>query len=76
TLLMGEDVNLYWRLQRLAKRENGRVVFIEDIRVAPSSRRFDQWRLWRTLLWTNPLVILLFRRSKTCWKGWYKSVPR
>ncbi len=76
TLLMGEDVNLYWRLQRLAKQQNGRVVFIEDIRVAPSSRRFDQWRLWRTLLWTNPLVILLFRRSKTCWKGWYKSVPR
>src|SRR6266705_2168793 len=62
TLFMGEDVDLYWRLKKFARRQNGSVVFIEDIRVVPSTRRFDQWRLWRTLLWTNPLFILLFRR--------------
>ena len=76
TLFMGEDVDLYWRLKRFAKRQNGSVVLIEDIRVVPSTRRFDQWRLWRTLLWTNPLFILMFRRSKTCWRGWYRAVPR
>ncbi len=76
TLFMGEDVDLYWRLKRFAKRQNGRVVFIEDIRVAPSTRRFDQWRLWRTLIWTNPFFILLFQRRRTCWHGWYKTAPR
>ena len=76
TLFMGEDVDLYWRLKGFAKRQNSSVVFIEDIRVVPSTRRFDQWRLWRTLLWTNPLLVLIFRRSKTCWQGWYRAVPR
>lgn len=76
TLFMAEDVDLYWRLQSFAQRQNGGVVFIEDIRVIPSTRRFDQWRLWRTLFWTNPLVILMFRRSKTFWQGWYGSAPR
>lgn len=76
TLFMGEDVDLYWRLKRFATEQNGNVVFIKDLRVVPSTRRFDQWRLWRTLVWTNPLVILMFRRSKTCWQGWYRATPR
>jgi glycosyltransferase involved in cell wall biosynthesis len=76
TLFMGEDVDFHWRLKRLAKRENGGVVFIEDPRVVSSTRRFDQWRLWRTVVWTNPLFILLFRRRRTCWHGWYKAAPR
>jgi hypothetical protein len=76
TLFMGEDVDLYWRLKKFARRQNDRVFFIEDIRVVPSTRRFDQWRLWRTLLWTNPFFILMFRRNKKCWQGWYSAVPR
>jgi glycosyltransferase involved in cell wall biosynthesis len=76
SLFMGEDVDFYWRLKRLAKRQNGRVVAIADLRVVPSTRRFDQWRLWRTLVWTNPVFILLFQRTKTCWHGWYKTAPR
>jgi len=76
TLFMGEDVDFYWRLKRLARRQRGCVSFIEDVRVAPSARRFDQWGLWRTLIWTNPLFILLFRRRKAVWHGWYKEVPR
>lgn len=76
TLLMGEDVDFYWRLKKLAKRQNGNVVFIDDLRVVPSTRRFDQWPLWRTLVWTNPLFVLMFRRSAMCWRGWYKSAPR
>lgn len=76
TLFMGEDVDFHWRLKRIAKRQNGGAAFIEDPRVVPSTRRFDQWRLWRTLVWTNPLFILLFRRRRTCWPGWYKAPPR
>jgi len=76
TLFMGEDVDFHWRLTRIAKRQNGRVVFIEDLRVVPSVRRFDQWPLWRTLVWTNPLFILLFQRRRTFWHGWYKAPPR
>ena len=76
TLFMGEDVDFHWRLKRIAKRQNGSVVFLEDLRVVPSTRRFDQWRLWRTLLWTNPLFILMFRRRETFWQGWYKVAPR
>jgi glycosyltransferase involved in cell wall biosynthesis len=76
TLYMGEDVDFYWRLKRFAKRRHGSVQFIGDIQVSPSSRRFDEWFLWRTLVWTNPLFILMFRRSKRVWNGWYKEVPR
>lgn len=76
TLFMGEDVDLYWRLKKFANGQNGRVAFIEDIRVIPSTRRFDQWSLWRTLLWTNPFFILMFRRNKKWWHGWYTAAPR
>ena len=76
TLFMGEDVDLYLRLKTFAKSNNAHVAFIKDIRVVPSTRRFDHWRLWRTLLWTNPLFILMFRRNKSRWHGWYSAVPR
>lgn len=76
TLFMGEDVDFYWRLKRFAKRQNGSVSFIQDIHVVPSTRRFDQWGLWRTLICTNPLFILMFRRREAAWHGWYKAVPR
>lgn len=75
-LFMGEDVDFHRRLKRIAKQRKGRVVLIDDLRVVPSTRRFDQWRLWRTLVWTNPLFILLFQRKRTCWSGWYKTAPR
>lgn len=76
TLFMGEDVDFYWRLRRLAKRQKSRVTFLTDMQVVPSTRRFDQWGLWRTLIWTNPLFILMFRRKKTVWHGWYEEAPR
>ncbi len=75
-LFMGEDVDFYWRLKRLAKRRRGAIRFIEDVRVVPSARRFDRWGFWRTLVWTNPLVVLLFRRRKAAWRGWYEEAPR
>jgi glycosyltransferase involved in cell wall biosynthesis len=76
TLYMGEDVDFYLRLKRLARRRDGSVKLIDDVRVSPSTRRFNQWSFWRTLVWTNPLFILLFRRRKSAWRGWYREVPR
>ncbi len=75
-LYMGEDVDFYQRLKRLARRRGGTVSFIDDVRVTPSTRRFNQWGFGRTLVWTNPLFILLFRRKASAWHGWYKEVPR
>lgn len=76
TLYMGEDVDLYWRLRRGAKQQGSRVCLINDLHVAPSCRRFDQWPLWRTLIWTNPFVVPFFRRQKGFWDGWYQCPPR
>ncbi len=76
TFYMGEDVDFYWRLTRKARKQGFHVCLIDDIQVIPSSRRFDQWPLWRTLLWTNPIVVLLFRRRREAWGGWYKLPPR
>lgn len=76
TLFMGEDVDFYRRLKRLARRRRGTVKLVGDVRVTPSPRRFDRWSLWRTLVWTNPLFILLFRRRKSVWRGWYERAPR
>lgn len=75
-LFMGEDVDLFWRFKKLARKMGGRVVVIEDIKVIPSCRRYDQWPFWRTLVWTNPLLITLFQRRRAAWHGWYKDVPR
>jgi glycosyltransferase involved in cell wall biosynthesis len=76
TLYMGEDVDFYWRLKKFAQRRGFRTKYIDAIRVVPSSRRFDQWPLWRILLWTNPLVAFLLRRRKEAWTGWNRSAPR
>ncbi len=76
TQYMGEDVDFYWRLKRLARRRGWRTSFIQDLKVIPSPRRFDRWPLWRTLIWTNPLVAFALRRRKSAWAGWYREPPR
>lgn len=76
TIYMGEDVDFFWRLKRFAKRHRSRVCLIQDIQVTPSTRRFDRWPFWRTLVWTNPLFILIFRRRKGPWREWYSTVAR
>ena len=76
SLYMGEDVDFYWRLSRFAKRQNGHTCFIDGIQVVPSTRRFDQWSFWRTLFFTNPLIVLAFRRRPSAWRGWYRTITR
>lgn len=73
---IGEDVDFYWSLKRLAKTERGTVRFIRCPRVNPSSRRFYKWPVWKVLLWTNPLFIALFRRRRRFWGGWHSRPVR
>jgi glycosyltransferase involved in cell wall biosynthesis len=73
---MGEDVDFIWRLRRYAKRHGQRVVVLTGAGVRQSARRFDQWPLWRTLLWTNPLVIVALRGRPGPWRDWYERPPR
>ena len=73
---IGEDVDFYWSLKRFAKETGRSVRFIRNPRVRPSCRRFDQWPVWRILIWTNPLFIVVFRRWKAVWRGWYSHAVR
>lgn len=73
---MGEDVDFYWRLRKLCARNGGHLKFLEDVRVVPSPRRFEQAPLWRTLIWTNPLFIALFRKTRWAWAEWYEKPYR
>ncbi|MCY4510840.1 MAG: glycosyltransferase [Acidobacteria bacterium] len=73
---MGEDVEFHWGLRKLAGRTGRNVRFLREPRVTPSCRRFDKWPVWKILVWTNPVVIGLFRRRKAVWRGWYSSAVR
>jgi glycosyltransferase involved in cell wall biosynthesis len=74
---MGEDVEFWWRLRRLARRRSAHVEYIRDLKVVPSCRRYDQWPVWRTLLVTNPMFVTLFARwRRAWWSGWYQAPPR
>lgn len=76
SLWMGEDVDFFWRLKKLARQSHARVEVLRDIRVRPSARRFDRWSVWEILVRTNPLFILLFRRRRAAWRGWYDELVR
>ena len=73
---IGEDVDFFWDLKKFAKRTNREVRFIRSPRVRPSCRRSDKWPVWKTLVWTNPLFVALFRRRKAVWSGWYSDAVR
>jgi len=75
-LYMGEDVDFYWRLKKFAEQRGKKAHLIRDLRVVPSTRRFDRWPLWRTLVWTNPLWITMFQRRSSMWSGWYSNTLR
>jgi len=76
TVYMGEDVMFYWRLSKFAKQKGGRLLFIENPKVTTSSRRFDKMSVWKTLLLTHPLFILLTAKRKKFWRDWYEKAIR
>ena len=59
---IGEDVDFFWSLKKLAKKTGQRVHVVRSPKVLPSTRRFDKLPIWKVLLFTNPLFITLFRR--------------
>ncbi len=73
---IGEDVDFYRSINRFAETRNLTARFIRSPQVRSSSRRFDNWPVWKVLVWTNPLFIALFRRWKKAWSGWYSRPVR
>jgi hypothetical protein len=73
TQYIGEDVEFFWRLRGAARRDGLTTCFVRDLQVTTSTRRFDIWPLWRTLLLTNPFLILALRRRRAAWGGWYDA---
>lgn len=73
---MGEDVEFYWRLSKLAKQNGGYLNFIENPKVITSSRRFDKMNVWKTLVLTNPLFFLFTTKKKSFWRDWYDKPIR
>jgi hypothetical protein len=76
TIFVGEDIAFYWRLSKLARRKKGYLYFIEDPKVSTSSRKFNKMSLWKTLLLTHPIFVLLTWRKKSVWKEWYEKAVR
>lgn len=73
---MGEDVEFYWRLSKLAKQQGGYLEFIENPKVITSTRRFDKMSVWKTLVLTNPLFFLFTTKKKRFWRDWYDKPVR
>jgi len=76
TIFMGEDVIFYWRLAKFAEQSDGRLFFIKNPKVITSTRRFDRMSIWKTLLLTHPLFILLTSKRKKFWLDWYEKPIR
>lgn len=76
TWFMGEDVDFIWRLRAFARRRGLQTCSLRDVQVVPSSRRWDKWPVWRTLVLTNPFLMLVLRRRRSSWNGWYDQAPR
>ena len=76
TIYLGEDIDIYWRLTKYARQNDGFLSFIEDPKVITSPRRFDKMSLWNTMVLTHPVYILLnWKRSKP-WRQWYDGSVR
>ena len=75
-IYLGEDIDIYWRLTKYARKTGDRLSFIEDPKVITSPRRFDKMGLWETMVLTHPVYILInWRRSKP-WRQWYDGSVR
>ena len=76
TMYMAEDSDFYWRLQAYARQRNRTVRYLHEVTIEPSARRLDEWPVWRTILWTNPLTTRLMLRSARFWRGWRDDTVR
>lgn len=75
-LFMSEDVEFFARLIRLGDQTGEPVAYIDELRVEPSTRRFDQWPSWRMIWWQNPITARMLLTSRRFWRHWYESTVR
>lgn len=76
SIYMGEDVEFYWRLAKLARQRKGHLFFIKSPKVRTSARRFNEMSLWKTFVLTHPLFIVFASKSKRFWTDWYEKPVR
>lgn len=75
-LYMSEDVEFYARLRALGESTGRPTVLLDELRVEPSTRRYDQWPTWRMLWWQNPVTARMKLSSRRFWRHWYDSTVR
>ena len=76
SVYLGEDIEFYWTLQKYARESGGRLEFIDEPRVTPSTRRFDNMSAFKTLVVTHPVYIWINRKRAGAWKDWYEKAVR
>ncbi|MDG4856706.1 glycosyltransferase [Streptomyces sp. T-3] len=75
-LFMSEDVDFFARLTAHGRATEAPVEILDDLRVRPSTRRYDQWSSLRMLWWQNPVTARLRLGSSRMWRHWYESTVR
>ncbi|MBT2677270.1 glycosyltransferase [Streptomyces sp. ISL-14] len=75
-LFMSEDVEFFARLTAHGRASDAPVVILDELRVRPSTRRYDQWSSLRMLWWQNPLTARLRLGSPRMWRHWYQTTVR
>ncbi|MFJ2212940.1 glycosyltransferase [Streptomyces sp. NPDC101062] len=75
-LFMSEDIDFFARLTAHGRASAAPVEILEDLRVRPSTRRYDQWPSLRMLWWQNPLTARLWLNSPRMWRHWYATTVR
>lgn len=75
-LFMSEDVDFFARLTAHGRATSAPVAILDDLRVRPSTRRYDQWSSIRMLWWQNPVTARLRLGSARMWRHWYETTVR
>jgi glycosyltransferase involved in cell wall biosynthesis len=75
-LYMSEDHEFFARLRALGQRTAAPVAIVDELRVEPSTRRYDRWPTWRMVWWQNPITARLFLNSPRFWRHWYATTVR
>ena len=75
-LFMSEDVEFFGRLRRLGQARDRPVVIVDELRVRPSTRRYDRWPTWRMVFWQNPITARVLMTSPRFWRHWYDTTVR
>ncbi|NBE49893.1 glycosyltransferase [Streptomyces boluensis] len=75
-LFMSEDVEFFARLRAHGRATAAPVEVLDDLRVRPSTRRYDEWSILRMLWWQNPVTARLRLSSPRMWRHWYETTVR